>query len=88
MTNAMMNCRYGSINVMRCLIRVLICIVHQGLVSVHRIVHCSNVVVLALVLYERLLLLLAIVVGSCEVSERVINSVNVHVSMYVSCHYD
>ena len=63
-------------------IDVLICIVHQGLVSVHRIVHCSDVVVLALVLYERLLLLLAIVVGSFY---RVLKcSEQVHISMYVS----
>jgi hypothetical protein len=59
-----MNCRYGNINVMRCLIDVLVCIVHQGLVLVHRIVCCLDVVVLALVLYERLLLLLAIDVDS------------------------
>ena len=72
MTSAIMNCRYGSMRVIRCLICVLIRIVHQGLVLVHRIVHCLDVVGRVLVLYERLLLLLAIDVGSCEVGEGMI----------------
>jgi hypothetical protein len=28
------------------------------------------------------------VIDSCEISEGLVNSTNMHVSMYVSCHYN